>query len=350
MRTFHKENSHKKEKDKSDWLQCVLCGEKYSDVRNAKKHILKAHSGEAGAGDIDEHIQGERDRFKCEQCNKKFPMKSTLKKHIQSHENEKDKSEWLQCGLCDRKYSDVDNIKKHILKAHSGEVEAGGGDIEKHILGERKRFKCEQCNRKFSQKSHLKSHLQSHKNEKDKSGWRSCGLCDKKYCDVYKVKDHILKAHSGEVEAGGIEKHIQGDRGRFQCGQCNKKISRKSNLKAHLQSHQNEKDKLGWPSCKLCGKKYSDVRNVKKHILEAHSREVETGGIEKLIQEAREKFRCEQCNKKFSKKGHLKRHLQSHQNEKDKSGWPECGLCGKRYSSRTLVRKHILGVHSDRGK
>ena len=107
MRTFHKENSHKKEKDKSDWLQCVLCGEKYSDVRNAKKHILKAHSGEAGAGDIDEHIQGERDRFKCEQCNKKFPMKSTLKKHIQSHENEKDKSEWLQCGLCDRKYSVV---------------------------------------------------------------------------------------------------------------------------------------------------------------------------------------------------------------------------------------------------
>ena len=81
----------------------------------------------------------------------------------------------------------------------------------------------------------------------------------------------MLKAHSGEVEAGDIEKHIQGDRERFQCGQCNKKISRKSSLKAHLQSHQNEKDKSGWPECGLCGKRYSSRMLVRKHILDVHS-------------------------------------------------------------------------------
>ena len=29
----------------------------------------------------------------------------------------------------------------------------------------------------------------------------------------------------------------------------------------------------------------------------------------------------------------------------NKSGWPECGLCGKKYSSRGSVKKHILNVH-----
>ena len=119
MRTFHKENSHKKEKDKSDWLQCVLCGEKYSDVRNAKKHILKAHSGEAEAGDIEKHIQGDGERFQCEQCNRKFSRKTKLERHLQSHQNEKDKLGWPECGLCGKRYSLRMLVRKHIHDVHS---------------------------------------------------------------------------------------------------------------------------------------------------------------------------------------------------------------------------------------
>ena len=179
------------------------------------------------------------------------------------------KEKWPQRFICTEESCEEVLLFKGDLFEHKRNAHSNRNRIDREQDGDR--FKCGQCNRKLSSKGNLKAHLKTHENEKDKSGWPKCVLCGKKYCDIYKVKDHILKAHSGEVEAGGIEKHIQGDRGRFQCGQCNKKISRKSSLKAHLQSHQNEKDKLGWPECGLCGKRYSSRMLVRKHILDVHS-------------------------------------------------------------------------------
>ena len=89
-----------------------------------------------------------------------------------------------------------------------------------------------------------------------------------------------------------------------------------------------KKDKSGWPQCGLCGKKYSSKQNIKKHISTVHLEEV--------------------THKDF------KKHIIPGQEEKtDKFGWiatkptMHCGLCGKKYSSKQNIKKHIFNVHTE---
>ena len=58
---------------------------------------------------------------------------------------------------------------------------------------------------------------------------------------------------------------------------------------------------------------------------------------------------CELCGKKYSRKVDLMGHIRAVHLEKEaeleKSGWPECGLCGQKYSNRSNVKRHISNVH-----
>ena len=170
-----------------------------------------------------------------------------------------------------------------------------------------------------------------------------CGLCSKKYSTKSHVKRHILTAHLEEVDCENIEKYIISGQQRdlkeeFDCEQGSKKFSRKEDLKVHLKLHQKEAkvpmDKLaevqksGRPECGICGKKYSTRSYVKRHILTAHQEEVDRENIEKFVLP-------KQQGKSWKDK----------LAEVHKSGWPGCGLCGKKYHNRSYVKKHILTAH-----
>merc|ERR1712105_373489 len=85
-----------------------------------------------------------------------------------------------------------------------------------------------------------------------------------------------------------------------------------------------------------CGKKFSRKDNLRVHIRNVHQ------GIRP--------YSCKEkgCGKAFKRKMDLVKHTKGvHLKEKkfDKSGWPECWLCGKKYSRMETVSKHILTAH-----
>ena len=45
----------------------------------------------------------------------------------------------------------------------------------------------------------------------------------------------------------------------------------------------------------------------------------------------------------------MKKNIRMHQKDAqiDKPGWSKCGLCGKKYSTRANVKRHILNVHTE---
>ena len=59
-------------------------------------------------------VHGIGDRFKCDQCDKNFSIKSDLQKHIKSHNSCPQK-----CNECGKMYKTVNNLKKHIANKHS---------------------------------------------------------------------------------------------------------------------------------------------------------------------------------------------------------------------------------------
>uniref|UniRef100_A0A1I8HR12 Zinc finger protein n=1 Tax=Macrostomum lignano TaxID=282301 RepID=A0A1I8HR12_9PLAT len=123
----------------------------------------------------------------------------------------------------------------------------------------------------------------------------------------------------------------------FQCDTCQKKFSRKSNLKAHMSacevcgkrfsvsSHLTTHSKVHTREkpfeCKVCGKRFSDVSSFTRHS------RLHTG---------EKPFECKVCGKRFSDVSSFTRHSRLHTGEKPF----ECKVCGKRFSYSNSLIKH----------
>ena len=73
--------------------------------------------------------------------------------------------------------------------------------------------------------------------------------------------------------------------------------------------------------CSNCGKKFSEKSDLKKHF---------------LIHSNVKAHKCDICGKSFIRKGHLKRHMTVHTGEKQFS----CDICGMSYTQRHNLTKH----------
>ena len=79
-------------------------------------------------------------RFECDQCDKTYLDRHSLKKHIQSaHEGLR-----YPCDLCDYQATKMNHLKVHIQSVH-----------------EAVKFVCEHCEHNFTQKCNLRSHIKN---------------------------------------------------------------------------------------------------------------------------------------------------------------------------------------------
>ena len=93
---------------------------------------------------------------KCEICTKMFKSNNHLQQHLKTHSDEKHYS----CNLCSKSFKWDSSLNTHIQAAHNPSGPA---------------FKCDQCDKCFSDRNNLKKHLYVHSDIKP----YICSFCKK---------------------------------------------------------------------------------------------------------------------------------------------------------------------------
>ncbi|GIY75596.1 hypothetical protein CDAR_175421 [Caerostris darwini] len=132
-------------------------------------------------------------RYKCNFCDKTYPRRSDLSKHVHTHNDDKP----YKCAKCGKSYNYPYQLRDHSYK-HTGD--------SPHSCGE--------CGKCFVDKSNLRVHLRSHAGERP----YACNKCSKRYSQNVDLKCHMLK-HADEE--------------RRKCDSCGAEFSSEDSLEAH---------------------------------------------------------------------------------------------------------------------
>ena len=140
-------------------------------------------------------------------------------------------------------------------------------------------FKCQTCDKRFSNKSNLNQHIKIH----DELKAFKCDVCFKAFHQKSNLVKHY-RTHTGEKP--------------FACQVCDRKFAQKSDLVRHQAIHSDVRSF----KCSICpeGRYFKTKTNLNQHML-FH---FET------------KFACSHCDYKCHRKNDLARHLKTHEMNK----------------------------------
>nr|XP_057938330.1 zinc finger protein 569-like [Doryrhamphus excisus] len=216
--------------------------------------------------------------FNCSLCQKEFPCKSMLTRHMRTHTGEK----CFSCSDCGKRYMQKASMVKH-MRTHTGE----------------KPFRCSDCGKGFNDKANMVTHMRTHTGEKP----FTCLDCGKSFALKATLASH-MKTHT-------LEKP-------FSCSECGKSFPRKNSMELHKRTHTGVKPF----SCSFCGKKFSHKANMVKHT-RTHTGE--------------KPFSCSDCGKSFAYKVTLASHMRTHKVVKPFL----CLDCGKSFTQMVDVLDHM---------
>lgn len=178
----------------------------------------------------------DRPKLTCTTCQQQFVNKTTMEKHLRSHEFGFLQSAY-ECDICDRQIKSKKDLLDHMRKKHA----------------ERK-YACKLCNKKFKNPAYVVVHMRVHVVDPTKSQLfdepQPCHICGKEFVSKVNYARHI-KSH-----AFGFLPPV------YDCDICGDKINNKKDLSDHMRLHAQPKYE-----CKLCGKKFK-----RKSYMEIHYR------------------------------------------------------------------------------
>lgn len=344
-------------------FQCDVCGKTFRRNTGLRRHRL-VHTCS-----VDKH-------FKCQNCEKSFVDKSSLK----SHEKTQHKTWTFACHFCPKRFKALSVMRVH-AKIHT----------------RAKTHACSKCTLKFGTPLELKMHNRNHWKEEQKENVtleeNQCKVCGDKFTHKSSLCAHE-RTHSGEMPYqcttcqrrftyySTWRRHVQKHKGEtsFNCGKCGKGYTKKMYLlrhksspchgpKSHPQEGGQDRTKESTPDVvdamkqqvgksktimartEPCSNSILDRNetvfrdNNAPHASEqGESSDTQGTAISSSpIHIKMKPFVCEQCGRMYQSKASLQRHLKSHQNKKPF----QCPLCEKSYSRKPILEDHLIMVHAE---
>ena len=163
---------------------------------------------------------------KCSKCNKVFSLRSTLRKHLQCHVNETNRTQLNKISSSPVKYSahtktlrTPSKKAKNILCPECGKGFHIHSKLKVHLCTHKGQypFVCKTCGKGFKFSSNLKEHIYTHTKEKP----YPCTICGMGFAQKVNMNRHISAIHDRKK---GVK-----------CLHCNRWLCRKDYLKLHIQ-------------------------------------------------------------------------------------------------------------------
>ncbi|KAJ8707597.1 hypothetical protein PYW07_011274 [Mythimna separata] len=232
-------------------FDCKTCGKTYTNNRHLKDH-LKTHNGEVTV-------------YKCDVCDHKLVCEKTMQIHRLRHDHK------FMCRFCSKVFDDVNARREHMKDSHTkeqswlscsicGKVLLGKYSLNRHMDHHKgiKRFSCDFCELKFSQKAVLNRHVfRKHNPKADINvGKTKCDICKQSF------KNIVLHMNCHTKRCG--------------CDLCGKTYADNSALNRHKQ----QKHYGRTFDCEICGKKYQQKAKLNTHKIKVHKIKIEKVGAE----------------------------------------------------------------------
>ena len=216
---------------------CFFCTKTIANRKKLREHQFGVHFKNVG-------------EYVCGICQKRFIFRRHLKAHMAVHSDNRNYS----CSICNLTCKRRSHLHKH-MATHTNEMN----------------YRCDVCHKNFKVQADLKDHcLQDHKD-----GQSTCNVCKQTLHTPFSVYIHSMR-HSGTRD------HV--------CEKCGASFKRKQHLIAHLNVHEEIKERL---KCPACQKEFPDRKTVRKHLEQNHP---------DLASDYRYDYVCAICNKDFAYK------------------------------------------------
>ncbi|ELT99902.1 hypothetical protein CAPTEDRAFT_225157 [Capitella teleta] len=244
---------------------------------------------------------------------KKEAKPSRVSKEKKKKEKRREEDDLIfKCEHCDKAFTNLKGLRSH-EKGHDFPFRCDKCQLQfmkkismqRHNCQPTEEFFCEFCGAKFKDKSYLLRHMAGH------TGEFACEKCGRTFARKESLLSHLHLCDPDALERRGFAK--------FFCQLCKKAFGRASTLQNHMALHERKY------VCDQCGKAFSTSLSQLKHVCP---------GVSILKQD--KKVLCDFCPKTFVSEVALQQHMNKH------VGSMSCVLCSKSYSSKQEFLKHLV--------
>jgi len=312
--------------------ECAICQKRFPRRYSLKRHILLLHTQE--------------NKYHCKICHLGFSHSYNRLRHMRRvHPNHKEvpkvknvihRYESWTCSHCEMTFNSSPMLNLHMLvhAVHNVEDSEDEGFFKTHTGVE-----CPQCPQKFINRQKLAAHVAEHGKNKDCQDKKlHCDICGRNFTNAVRYQNH-MDMH-GNDKMKPLECHV-----------CFKRVLTQSALSCHLKIHDCH---VQW-ECPVCKQRFGNVLALKTHV---HSHAVngrypcpqcektfdEYSGIRKHIRafHSDRKYTCADCGKHFPTQDKLRMHLLKHSDHREFL----CADCGKQFKRKDKLKEHMKRIHS----